>query len=281
VPALNEDLGRTWQSSIGMARQFGGTVAVEADYIYSQGRNEKDIIGNTNLTFNPATGANYPFSDISRRAFPEFGAIQMQAHTGWSSYHALQTVFTKRLSNRWQASATYTLSGLWESDSLPFTGDPATNRFVPVPFPTAPDMGGEWALSEADQRHRAVFNGIWDVGAGFQVSGLYYHGSGIRDESFYGGDERETGADFSQRLRPDGTIVAKNSFIQPTENRVDLRLQQRIPLGGRAGLDLIGEVFNLFNANNFTLVTEEGAPDFGEPENGQFRTMQFGFRLTF
>jgi len=25
------------------------------------------------LTFNPATGANYPFSDIGRRAFPEYG----------------------------------------------------------------------------------------------------------------------------------------------------------------------------------------------------------------
>jgi hypothetical protein len=62
---------------------------------------------------------------------------------------------------------------------------------------------------------------------------------------------------------------------------VDLRLQQRIPFGGRAGVDLIAEVFNLFNANNFTLVTEEGAPDFGEPSEGQYRTMQFGFRVTF
>jgi hypothetical protein len=113
------------------------------------------------------------------------------------------------------------------------------------------------------------------------VSGLFYHGSGIRDASFYGGDERQTGADFSQRLRPDGTIVPRNSFIQPMENRVDLRLQQRIPLGGGAAIDLIAETFNLFNANNFTLITEEGASDFEEPETGQYRTMQFGFRFTF
>ena len=37
-------------------------MAFEADYVYSQGRHEKDIIDNVNLTFNPATGANYPFS---------------------------------------------------------------------------------------------------------------------------------------------------------------------------------------------------------------------------
>jgi hypothetical protein len=142
-------------------------------------------------------------------------------------------------------------------------------------------MGGEWALSSSDQRHRAVFNGIWEVGGGFQVSGLFYHGSGIRDAGIYGGDERQTNADFSQRLRPDGTIVPRNAFMQPSENRVDVRLQQRIPLGGRAGIDLIAETFNLFNANNFTLITEEGRSDYGDPDDGQFRTMQFGVRVTF
>lgn len=30
-----------------------------------------------------------------------------------------------------------------------------------------------------------------------------------------------------------------------------------------------------------TLVREEGRRDFGQPETGQFRTMQFGFRVTF
>ena len=51
---------RTWQTTIGLQRQFGGTMAVEADYVYTQGRDEKDVIDNVNLTFNPATGANYP-----------------------------------------------------------------------------------------------------------------------------------------------------------------------------------------------------------------------------
>jgi hypothetical protein len=40
-------------------------------------------------------------------------------------------------------------------------------------------------------------------------------------------------------------------------------------------------MFNVFNANNFVLITEEGANDFGEPDDGQFRSMQFGFRVTF
>jgi hypothetical protein len=256
-------------------------MAFEADYVYTRGRNEKDIIDNVNLTYNPATGANLPFNVASTRPFPDWGNVSLLVRTGRSAYHGLQTSFTKRMSNRWQASATYTLSGLWDAEAAPFTGDRATNRFIPVPFATAPDMGGEWSLSSQDQRHRAVFNGIWEVGGGFQLSGLLYHGSGRRSAHTYGGDLRETGADFSQRLRPDGTIVPRNSFIQPMENRMDVRLQQRIPLGGDAGIDLIAEVFNVFNANNFNLVTEEGAPDYEEPESGQNRTMQFGFRVTF
>ena len=70
VPAYTIDLARTWQSSAGIQRQIGNTMSVEADYVYSQGRHEKDVIDNVNLTFNPATGANYPFSDIPLALFP-------------------------------------------------------------------------------------------------------------------------------------------------------------------------------------------------------------------
>ena len=90
--------------------------------MFSQGRDEKDVVDNVNLTFNPATGANYPAADRARRVDPRWGNASMNTHTGESEYHALQTQFTKRFSDRWQASATYTLSGLWNQDSLPVPG---------------------------------------------------------------------------------------------------------------------------------------------------------------
>jgi hypothetical protein len=281
VPAYTIDLARTWQSSVGVQRQIGNTMSIEADYVYSNGRNEKDIIDNVNLTFDPATGANYRFADIARRAFPEFGLISMQVRTGWSSYHALQTAWTKRLSNRWQASATYTLAGMWDVEAPPHSG------LDQVPFPTAPDLGGEFTLASTDLRHRAVFNGIWQVGRGFQVSGLFYTGVGERAATVYGGDLRGLGGGAGgqalrrQRLRPDGTIVPRNDFTQPARRRVDLRLQQRIPLGGRASIDGIAEVFNVFNSPNWTIATDESSRQYGQRIAGQNRTAQFGFRLTF
>jgi hypothetical protein len=266
---------RTWQTSVGFQRQFGNTVAVEADYVYSQGRDEKDVIDNVNLTFNPATGANYPAADRARRVDPKWGNASMSVHTGRSSYHALVTQVTKRFADRWQASATYTLSGLWNQDSYPFTG------LEPVPFATAADLGGEWGLSQDDQRHRFVFNGIWQVGGGFQVSGLHYFGAGNRLATTYGGDNRQFGGG-SARLRPDGTIVPRNAILGPVQNRTELRLQQRIPLPGRMSIDGIAEVFNLFNRTNYTLgTTESQTTNYLRPTAGQFRTMQFGFRFLF
>jgi hypothetical protein len=273
-----------WQSSIGFQRQFAGNMALTADYVYFHGADENILLPNINVTYDEATGANFPFSDISRRFDPLWGQIGMDPKTGWSNYHGLQTGFTKRFSNRWQASATYTLSGFWNGDPQPISG------FSEVPFPVAKDLGNDYSLAVTDQRHRAVFNGIWQVGGGFQVSGVYFYGSGERQPRFYEEDLRGLGEGFeavSFRLRRDGTIVPRNGFVGDPVHRVDLRLQERIPLGGRVAIDGIVEVFNLFDRANFgTYVFNELSPLFGQPEfNDNLayapRTLQLGFRLTF
>ena len=112
------------------------------------------------------------------------------------------------------------------------------------------------------------------------MSGLHFFAAGLRLASNYGGDQRNTGATSASRLRPDGTIVPRNSLIAPAQNRTDLRLQQRIPLGGRLAIDGIAEVFNMFNRPNYGIGTQESNPQYLQPV-GADRTMQFGFRLTF
>jgi hypothetical protein len=266
---------RTFQNSIGFQRQMGSVMAFEADYIFSKGSNEKDVVDNVNLTYNPATGVNYPFSDVARRPFPEWGVVSMMTHNGRSEYHALQTQLQKRFSQNWQASLTYTLASLKVADSPPVSG------LEFVPFATAPDLGGEFGPAQDDQRHRLVFNGIWQVGKGFQVSGMHFMAAGIRMETNYGGDLRNTGADFSMRLRPNGTIVPLNSVFAPAQNRTDIRFQQRIPLPGGMSLDGIADVFNVFNRANYTISAIESSPDYLRPTAGQYRTVQFGFRFTF
>jgi hypothetical protein len=110
----------------------------------------------------------------------------------------MQTSLTKRMSNRWQANITYTLGWLYDQDARPLSGLNQYTGTVPV------DLGGERSLAATDQRHRAVFNGIYDVGHGFQVSGIYFYGSGQRDQIVCGCDARGLQITSIDRLRGAG-----------------------------------------------------------------------------
>jgi hypothetical protein len=270
-----------WQTSIGIARQIGSDMAFEADYVNTKSRDEKSIQDNVNITFDPVTGLPYKYSDVAHRAFPLYGVVGMFPMTGNSDYHGLQTSFTKRLSHHWQASLTYTLSGLWDQDPAPISG---TSE---VPFPVAADLGGERSLAETDQRHRLVFNGIWQPGHGFQMSGIYFYGSGQRTQALCGCDARGLQITSVDRLRLDGTIIPREAFVFDPIHRLDLRLQQHVPLHDRAGINVYAEIFNLFNRANYGAYnTLESSPTYGTPAastNLSYapRTAQFGFRFTF
>jgi hypothetical protein len=269
-------LPRTFQTSIGFQRQMGSVMAATADYIFTKGTHEKDVVDNINLTFDPNTGVNLPFANRATRPYPDWGVVSMNTHLGRSQYHGIQTGLTKRFSQRWQGSATYTLSWLYNADTKPFSG------LEQLTIPTVQDLGGEYGLSADDQRHRMVLNGIWQVGKGFQVSALHFFAAGLRLAHTYGGDVRGAGANFSQRLRPNGTIVPRNDLIAPAQNRTDIRFQQKIPLGGRVSIDGIAEIFNAFNRPNWGIGTVESTPtQFLQHTSAQVRTAQVGFRLTF
>lgn len=89
------------------------------------------------------------------------------------------------------------------------------------------------------------------------------------------------------RLRADGTLIARNSFDRAPIQRVDLRVQRRLRLGGRVAVDGIFEVFNLFNRANFNNWTlNQQNANFGKPEQDTnlayaARMLQLGFRASF
>jgi hypothetical protein len=291
------------QASVGIQRQIGGDMSFEANYIFTGGHGDEQSV-NSNLSYNPATRANYPFSDVTRRPFPQWGQVNLEFLEGWSNYHGADFTLTKRFSNRWQAMATYTLA--YFRDARPvrpqwYLGDDGVIKRRPIGFPLAPDLGGEYYFAgreqfpgfgqAGDQRHRAVVNGIWTPGRGFQMSGIYFFGSGERFFTNTGVDRRDEGGTRSGdfRLRADGSITPRNGIVGEPIHKVDLRLQQRVPLGGRIAVDGIFEVFNLFNHANYgNYVTNESNANYGRPVhpgtlNVQYfpRMLQLGVRTTF
>ena len=162
------DIPYSYQSSIGIQRQITNTTAVTADFVYTGLRNT-EIQRNVNLSYNPATGVNYPFTDLTRRPFPEWGLVSVvrPSTDGYQNDRGLQTAITKRFSNNWEVQGTYTVAWLKDATPKPVAGsiDPKTGVVVyqKLPFDTAPDMGGEYTYSVADQRHRATVNGVWQL----------------------------------------------------------------------------------------------------------------------
>jgi hypothetical protein len=168
-----------------------------------------------------------------------------------------------------------------------------------VGFPLAPDMGGDYGYAGAyfaggagaagDQRHRAVLNGVWDIGYGVQLSGIYFFGSGERFATNTGVDLRNQGNNAASelRLRANGTIIPRAAIVGEPIHRVDMRLQKRLPLVGRMTVDGMFEVYNLFNHANYGSYTtnvsnaQYGRPSFNGNVAYQPRMMQLGFRLAF
>ena len=290
------------QVSAGIQRQFGTDMSLEVNYVYTGGRREESA-QNVNLTYDPATGANYPFRDVSHRAFPQWGTVNFELLEGWSNYHGGDFTFTKRFSHRWQGSATYTLSRFGDADPPRdqwYIGNDGIVARRPIGFPLAPDLGGEYTLAGAatgggfaqggDQRHRAVVNGIWDIGHGVQLSGVYFFGSGERFRTNFGSDLRDEGSAApvgSRRYRRDETIIPRRGLVGDPIHRVDMRLQKRLPLGERRQVFGIFEVFNLFNHANYgSYTTNESNANYGKPSFNdnlayQPRMLQLGFRTTF
>ena len=282
------------QASVGVQRQLGSVMAFETNYVFTGGRKE-EVARNMNLSYNAATGANYPFTDRTRLPFPDWGLVLGEFMVGRTNYHGLESSFTKRMNNRWQASASYSISRFKDSPGNPvFVSPDGTGvNWVPLGFAVAPDLGDDYGLAVTDQHHRATFNGIWDMGLGFQLSGLYFFGSGQRFTTNWGADLRSLGttADQSQwgqgRLRPDGTIVPRNDLVGEPIHRIDMRLQKRFRLAGTMTADGMIEVFNVFNHVNYgSYTTSQSNPQYGLPSFNanvayQPRIVQLGFRFAF
>jgi hypothetical protein len=289
IPSPNHKLTFSHQASAGIQRQFGAEIAVEANYVFT-GQRREEVDYNMNLTYDPATGDNIPFGIIASRPYSDWGFVNGEFMQGWSNYHGVETSLTKRFSHRYQLAATYTFAGLHDSLGDPCQivktadGKPACTT---ITFKLKQDVGSEYTFAATDQRHRAVVNGIWDVGAGVQVSGVYFYGSGMRTTVTCSCPARDTGSGGGTRRLNDGTFLARNSFVGSPLHRVDTRLQKRFPLGGRRTFDGILEVFNLFNHKNYgSYTTAVDNPAYGQPvynTNVAYasRSAQLGFRFGF
>jgi hypothetical protein len=253
--------------------------------------------------------------------FTPFGSVNAQLSDGNSSYNAMNVELKRRFANNFTFLASYTWShSIDDSSDLQTLLIPQdVNRF---------DL--EKANSLFDQRHRFVFSGVlasptgWRSGSmwqkilsDFTVAPIIEISSGRPFNIITNVDANNDQSSQTDRpsVLPDGTLcipgtpgctplivdgmfatgnLGRNMGITHSYASVDLRLTRSFRFGERFKLDIIGEVFNMFNrfneASASPFITDVNA--WGErASNGRYysrptaafdpRQFQFGAKFSF
>ncbi|HSC25996.1 MAG TPA: TonB-dependent receptor, partial [Vicinamibacterales bacterium] len=255
--------------------------------------------------------------------FNDAEALYLQS-AGRSTYHALQTSVTKRFSHGYQFHAAYTYSvarDLMSADpgSTAGGGRPDTPNTGFSVENDSRDLESNWARADFDRPHRFSLSAVWNLPMGdnaflkdWELATFMQFQSGrpfsvFRPEQgllrlgfqrldFVPGATAESVA--QQAANPEegwfdktqlrAATAAGNTprnFLRgPSQQRVDLSISKRVPLGGRIRAELRWEIFNLFNTVNFGIPENNfDSVDFGTVTNtvGGPRVSQFGVRVTF
>jgi hypothetical protein len=298
----------TWQSSIGFQKQLTGSVGVEADLTYYKERHDTRSI-DANLRYDPVTGYNAPVT--AGRPNRAYGQLLAFTSDGTKDQSQVSMALTRRLTAGFQGGVTYTLMlAMHDDGTLGYTSPSANNPFD--------YLDGEYATSADFQRNTLRMWALYRLPWGISTSVAYFYGSGNRFNATisgtpYGktGSNRlnlsNTGGAANAIVIPEamldrwlgpaviasGTVIPRNALKGLAMHKVDLRLTKEILLVRSARLQLIGEVFNLFNRANYgsyntTLSATNAAQTalFGRPAQNTGnayvpRQGQLGFRLAF
>jgi hypothetical protein len=240
------------QMNLGFQRELTRNLLLRADYIHNFGTHF--IIGRTiGTVFNPVVGG----PDLVKN-------IESSVKT---KYDGLLLSLEKRLSNRYQFRASYTLSKAFNyanDDQIPFSNGPLDPTNLQLEYGPTPN----------DQRHRFTFAGVFDAPYGIRLAPILTLASGVPMDILLpdaasripalqrnaGGRLFHTGAELNEfigRLNAGGGVngqllplVGDDARFSDSFNSLDLRASKLFRFGERWTIEPIAEVFNLFNVTN-------------------------------
>ena len=165
--------------------------------------------------------------------------------TARSRYDGVTFGLTKRLSHNVQFQGNYTMS--WDKSDDDNERDPFSFRYVKIT-----DLDAEYGYSDRDQRHRFNSFLLWETPGRVNLNLRYaYRSAQPLSLNAAGGVSQAPFGGLSDRIRPDGSIVQRNTGRKDnTYSALDLRLSRAFGLNGRFSIEPILEVFNLLNSTN-------------------------------
>jgi hypothetical protein len=264
---------KTEQFTLGVSHQLSPTLAIDADYVRSNGDqrgkrfdiNERTVRG----------------SNASRLFYPENqGRLRVIDSVGTDTYDGLQLSLRKRLSEGIQFTVNYTLANLRGNSESGFGNETEC-------YPCVGDDRDIGPYTN-DTRHNFIFGTIFQLPADFQFSvlGQFESGRALTASSSQdlNGNGRRPNLDFTEG--PNGEPAGRGNFRGEPTYLFDFRLAKFFRFGGDKNLQLMFETFNLFNTVNEGTNLEQTfeSANFGGwtqgLETNQFQ-MQLGVRFQF
>ena len=303
--AVDDNFGipHTLGFNVGFQRELTKDIVVEADYFH---RDIRNILG--------VRTANLPFEArvLGRRFTAPFtqGPIRTFGPFYEGKYDALIINFNKRLSRRYQIGANYTYAKATDN-SLGVDATPSVSFIGTVPLVTEPSTGrtnadGSFVRTNGTlvQQAGTFLNGPdRDKGSSdlalshiFQTNGLVVLPFQIQLSGIF---RAQSGFHFSRTplagviADPDGdafsngidVTAGRNAFTAPAFVNLDMRVAKRFNITERVKVQVLFELFNVFNHQNPAAVNRQQNltnQSFGQTTqvlNG--REGQFGFRIEF
>jgi len=227
----------------------------------------------------PATG---------KRRFAAFAPsnFRLWYGKGHAQYDGVNIGFHSRIGSSFEAQGFYTyskargniLAGADEFRVVDAGFQPDVLRDTSVD-PLNPDCNACNGPLDTDARHRVTLSGTYRAPFGINVSGILRYRSALPYTVYAGSDLNHDG--YNQDLAPGHAHV--NDARGDSFEQLDMRLAKEFSFNRGYGLELIAEVFNLFNAKNAAIFDSTGTPHAyaGDPGQGEQRLMQFGVKVRF
>jgi hypothetical protein len=250
-----------YQASFGIQRDLGKGFSLEASYLWTRGLHitrNRDINQFKMTGFNPTFGVpcfvRFPTTVVTAATSclgtssdfrnPFILQDNVYESTANSFYNAGTISIQRRFANNFSINAHYTLSKSID-EVTDFNSDWSAQNPLNVRL--------DRALSAFDQRHRAVFSGVFaspwrnKILANWLFSPIFIAGSGRPFNLLMGIDVNNDGR--SQSDRP--YSAGRNTGIGEPFYSFDARLARRFPIKEDMFIEVTFEGFNLLNRTNF------------------------------
>jgi hypothetical protein len=240
---------RTLQLSVGVEREVLTDLSLGIDYAHNRGRNLERLF---DINISPASGAAAEGRPLYRspRPDPAFNRILEAQSTARSDYRALTLSAKRRFrgGTRWynrglQFQAFYTYARARDDDSN-------ERNFSGLFYQDFENLAAEYTWSSNDVRHNFVGNVTWSFAWDVQLAAIFVARSGLPYSHLANQDLNGDGDFGNDRQFVNGADTGRNAFRQPSFERLDLRLQKSVKLGGARALELAVDVFNLLDSDN-------------------------------